>query len=42
VSVSKFSPPIPHTLGKVGIVVRLARADLGDDSQDASVSIGAV
>ena len=30
VGVSKFSPPIPHTLGKVGIAVRLARADLAD------------
>jgi 7,8-dihydroneopterin aldolase/epimerase/oxygenase len=28
VGVSKFSPPIPHTLGKVGITVRIARADL--------------
>ena len=28
VGVSKFSPPIPHTLSKVGIAVRLARADL--------------
>jgi len=42
VGVAKFSPPIPHTLGKVGIVVRLVRADLGDDSRNASVSIGAV
>jgi len=30
VGVSKFSPPIPHTLSKVGIAVRLARADLAD------------
>ena len=30
VGVSKFSPPIPHTLGKVGIAVHLARADLAD------------
>ena len=30
VGVSKFSPPIPHTLGKVGITVRLDRADLAD------------
>ena len=30
VGVSKFSPPIPHTLGKVGIAVRLARSDLAD------------
>ena len=28
VGVSKFSPPIPHTLSKVGIAVRLARSDL--------------
>src|SRR5437868_13756348 len=28
VGVAKFSPPIPHTLGKVGIAVHLARADL--------------
>ena len=30
VGVSKFSPPIPHTLRKVGIAVRLARSDLAD------------
>jgi len=30
VGVSKFSPPIPHTLSKVGIAVRLARSDLAD------------
>ncbi|AMK23141.1 MULTISPECIES: dihydroneopterin aldolase [Sphingomonadaceae] len=30
VGVSKFSPPIPHTLSKVGIGVRLARAELDD------------
>ena len=30
VGVSKFSPPIPHTLGKVGITVRLDRSDLAD------------
>jgi dihydroneopterin aldolase len=30
VGVSKFSPPIPHTLSKVGIAVRLTRADLAD------------
>src|SRR4029453_8780952 len=30
VGVSKFSPPIPHTLSKVGITVRLARSDLAD------------
>jgi dihydroneopterin aldolase len=28
VGVAKFSPPIPHTLSKVGITVRLDRADL--------------
>jgi len=28
VGVSKFSPPIPHTLSKVGIAVRLTRAEL--------------
>ncbi|MBN8992616.1 MAG: dihydroneopterin aldolase [Rhizobiales bacterium] len=28
VGVSKFSPPIPHTLSKVGIKVHLVRADL--------------
>ena len=42
VGVAKFSPPIPHTLGKVGIVVRLARADLADESRNASVSTSAV
>ncbi len=30
VGVSKFSPPIPHSLGKVGIAVRLARSDIAD------------
>src|SRR4029434_167589 len=30
VGVSKFSPPIPHTLSKVGIAVRLARYELAD------------
>ena len=30
VGVSKFSPPIPHTLGKVGIAVRLVRSDLAE------------
>jgi len=30
VGVSKFSPPIPHALGKVGITVRLVRSDLAD------------
>ena len=30
VGVAKFSPPIPHTLSKVGIAVRLSRADLAD------------
>ena len=30
VGVAKFSPPIPHTLSKVGITVRLDRADLTD------------
>src|SRR5260370_26946884 len=30
VGVSKFSLPIPHTLSKVGIAVRLARCDLAD------------
>jgi len=28
VGVAKFSPPIPHTLSKVGIAVRLDRSDL--------------
>ncbi len=28
VDVSKLSPPIPHTLSKVGITVRLARTEL--------------
>jgi len=32
VGVSKFSPPIPHTLSKVGITVLLARSDLADRS----------
>ncbi len=31
VGVSKFSPPIPHALGKVGITVCLDRADLADE-----------
>jgi len=30
VGVARFSPPIPHALGKVGITVRLARAELAD------------
>ena len=30
VGVSKFSPPIPHTLSKVGIAMRLARSDLAN------------
>ena len=30
VGVAKFSPPIPHTLSKVGIAVRLTRADLAE------------
>jgi dihydroneopterin aldolase len=30
VAVAKFSPPIPHTLSKVGIAVRLNRADLAE------------
>jgi dihydroneopterin aldolase len=41
VGVAKFSPPIPHTLGKVGIVVRLVRSDLADESPDACVSLAA-
>jgi len=41
VGVAKFSPPIPHTLSKVGIVVRLVRADLADTSPDAFVSLPA-
>ena len=28
VGVAKYSPPIPHALGKVGVAVRLARCDL--------------
>ena len=36
VGVSKFSPPIPHTLDKVGIVVRLVRSDLADRLSDES------
>jgi dihydroneopterin aldolase len=35
VGVSKFSPPIPHTLGKVGVAVHLARADLADRPDEA-------
>jgi dihydroneopterin aldolase len=35
VGVSKFSPPIPHTLSKVGIAVRLARSDLADRPEEA-------
>jgi dihydroneopterin aldolase len=35
VGVSKFSPPIPHPLSKVGIAVRLARADLADRPVEA-------
>ena len=37
VGVSKFSPPIRHTLGKVGITVRLDRADLADRSMEAAM-----
>ena len=36
VGVSKFSPPIPHTLDKVGIVVRMVRSDLADPVSDES------
>ena len=36
VGVSKFSPPIPHTLSKVGITVRLARSDLVDRPTEES------
>jgi dihydroneopterin aldolase len=37
VAVSKFSPPIPHALVKVGIVVRLARSDLVDRPADEAL-----
>jgi dihydroneopterin aldolase len=37
VGVSKFSPPIPHTLAKVGIAVRLARSDLADCPTEESL-----
>ena len=37
VGVSKFSPPIPHTLSKVGIAVRLARSDLADRSGEGAL-----
>jgi dihydroneopterin aldolase len=37
VGVSKFSPPIPHTLGKVGIAVRLARSDLADRPSEGAL-----
>jgi dihydroneopterin aldolase len=37
VGVSKFSPPIPHTLGKVGITVRLDRDDLADRPVDRAL-----
>jgi 7,8-dihydroneopterin aldolase/epimerase/oxygenase len=37
VGVSKFSPAIPHTLGKVGIAVRLARSDLADRPTEQSL-----
>jgi 7,8-dihydroneopterin aldolase/epimerase/oxygenase len=36
VGVSKVSPPIPHTLSKVGIAVRLARSDLAARPTDES------
>jgi|SRR4051794_10568829 dihydroneopterin aldolase len=39
VGVSKFSPPIPHTLSKVGIVVRLVRSDLPDWLPDESSKV---
>ena len=39
VGVSKFSPPIPHALGKVGIAVRLARSDLGDGPAAAALDV---
>ncbi len=31
VGVAKSSPPIPHTLSKVGIAVRLARSDSANE-----------
>ena len=37
VGVSKFSPPIPHTLSKVGITVQLVRSELVDRSADEVV-----
>ena len=39
VGVSKFSPPIPHTLSKVGIAVRLARSDLADGPTAAALEV---
>src|SRR3954463_60997 len=39
VGVSKFSPPIPHTLSKVGIAVRLARSDLADRPTAEAVEV---
>ena len=41
VGVSKFSPPIPHTLSKVGIAVCLSRSDLADwPTEESLVSLG--
>jgi dihydroneopterin aldolase len=37
VGVSKFSPPIPHTLGKVGITVWLTRSDLAERPTETSL-----
>ena len=37
VGVSKFSPPIPHTLSKVGITVHLARAELVNERAEEAL-----
>lgn len=39
VGVAKFSPPIPHTLRKVGIAVRLDRADLADRPAEEALEV---
>jgi len=36
VAVYKFSPPIPHTLKRLGVSVSLSRGDLGNAGYDAT------
>jgi dihydroneopterin aldolase len=37
VGVAKFSPPIPHTLSKVGITVRLDRTELAERPKEGAL-----